>query len=163
MKKARRVPTVWGPEDFAECIGLGLRMSSIAIEEVEEVDDYPATRFDQGEYWITAAGFEIEIEDMETTHIMNTIKLMYRKPLTVQNLIIKDLEANGVQVAWNPSPFRPQRNLLAEGIQNATSMTIAQTREYLQGCKLFQAFFVELARRGVNVQVFLENIQEEEK
>ena len=65
------------------------------------------TRFD-GQLWIGAFGVTLEVKEMETGHLLNTIKMLLQKPARVQalveyvkgttlfNTMLAELEARGV-------------------------------------------------------------------
>ena len=40
------------------------------------------TRFD-GKLWIGAFGLALEVKDMETAHLLNTVKMLVQKPARV--------------------------------------------------------------------------------
>lgn len=41
------------------------------------------TRFD-GKLWIGAFGLALEVKDMETAHLLNTVKMLVQKPARVR-------------------------------------------------------------------------------
>ena len=49
------------------------------------------TRFD-GKLWIGAFGLAIEVKDMETAHLLNTVKMLVQKPARVQAMLVNDIE-----------------------------------------------------------------------
>ena len=52
------------------------------------------TRFD-GKLWIGAFGLALEVKDMETARLLNTVKMLVQKPARVQAMM-DELEARGV-------------------------------------------------------------------
>lgn len=61
------------------------------------------TRFD-GKLWIGAFGLAIEVKDMETAHLLNTVKMLVQKPARVQAMLVNDIEDATFeeQEAWTP-------------------------------------------------------------
>lgn len=49
------------------------------------------TRFD-GKLWIGAFGLALEVKDMETAHLLNTVKMLVQKPARVQAMLVTDIE-----------------------------------------------------------------------
>ena len=62
------------------------------------------TRFD-GKLWIGAFGLAIEVKDMETAHLLNTVKMLVQKPARVQAMLVNDIEDATFeeQEAWTPT------------------------------------------------------------
>lgn len=52
------------------------------------------TRFDETKYWITAGGEAIRLCDMETSHLLNTVKMLLQKPTRTQAMLVIDIERN---------------------------------------------------------------------
>lgn len=105
------------------------------------------TRFDETKYWITAGGEAIRLCDMETSHLLNTIKMLLQKPTRTQAMLIVDIERNAVSsTVWEPHPQDP----CALSIHNVTSLTAEELVDYAKGTPLFAALISELESRGVN-------------
>ncbi len=73
------------------------------------------TRFDETKYWITAGGEAIRLCDMETSHLLNTVKMLLQKPTRTQAMLVIDIERNsrrcrcvGTQPAGSPYSFNSQ-------------------------------------------------------
>lgn len=49
------------------------------------------TRFD-GQLWIGAFGVTLEVKEMETGHLLNTVKMLLQKPARVQAMLMADIE-----------------------------------------------------------------------
>lgn len=49
------------------------------------------TRFD-GQLWIGAFGVTLEVKEMETGHLLNTVKMLLQKPARVQAMLVADIE-----------------------------------------------------------------------
>ena len=62
------------------------------------------TRFDETKYWITAGGEAIRLCDMETSHLLNTVKMLLQKPTRTQAMLVIDIERNSRDAAvWYPT------------------------------------------------------------
>lgn len=120
------------------------------------------TRFDNDETWITENN-DYDIEDMETTHILNTIRLFILKPNSVIGMLIKDVEENEIEensTVWQKT-FLRKRNVKKESINNITSMTDEEVKEYVMNSPLVNAMKIELEKRGVNVENIILKIKNE--
>lgn len=117
------------------------------------------TRFDETERWVTGYGEIKDIEDMDTDHIINTLKMFMNKPLFVQSMIIKDIECKAKMI-WNSSK---DDSALTNSLNNITSMTLDQTRDYVIATPLCLSMRDELVKRGVNTNQLLKNIIESAK
>ena len=107
------------------------------------------TRFDESKYWITAGGEVIRLSDMETSHLLNTVKMLLQKPTRTQAMLVTDIERNSRAAAvWVPNPQDPR----ALSIHNVTSLTAEELVEYVKGTPLFAALLSELETRGVNTE-----------
>lgn len=116
------------------------------------------TRFDETEYWVTSSGEYVQIDDMETSHIINTMKMLVNKPMLTQTMLIRDIERTAKNT-WTPS----KNDALKESLNNITSMSLEQTKEYIAETPLVRAFMTELKNRGINVITLLENMLEDAK
>lgn len=120
------------------------------------------TRFDNDETWITENN-DYDIEDMETAHILNTIRLFVLKPNSVIGMLIKDVEENNIEentTVWSKT-FLRKRNIKKESINNITSMTDDEVKEYVMSSPLVNAMKIELEKRGVNVENIILKIKNE--
>lgn len=50
------------------------------------------TRFD-GRLWIGALGVTFKVKEMETRHLLNTVKMLLQKPARVQTMLVADIES----------------------------------------------------------------------
>jgi len=115
------------------------------------------TRFDESKVWVTGMGEVIQITDMETTHLMNTIRMFAQKPYVSMGIIVKDIERNsiccGIGEAWTPTT-KVGGNVKKQSISNITSMSEAEIISYTLDSPLGQAMLIELESRGVNIENF---------
>lgn len=117
------------------------------------------TRFDETKIWVTGMGEVIEIANMETTHLMNTVRMFAQKPYISMGIIVKDIERNavccGVGKAWSPTS-KIEIDVKKQSISNITSMSEQEIVTYTLNSPLGQAMLLELQSRGVNIQNFTE-------
>ena len=66
------------------------------------------TRFDESKYWITAGGEVIRLSDMETSHLLNTVKMLLQKPTRTQAMLVTDIERNSRASAGSPCAINSQ-------------------------------------------------------
>lgn len=112
------------------------------------------TRFDCPQNWIKGNGEVIPIKDMETSHLINTVRMFVRKPFMVCSMIIEDIENktySPVATAWNPNGSEEQ-NIKNESIFNVTSLTEQELTAYALQSALGCAMVNELSSRGVNTE-----------
>ena len=121
------------------------------------------TRFDETKRWITGMGEIIEINNMETTHLMNTIRMFVQKPYISMGIIVKDIERNKaysqINRAWSPD-VQSEYDVTKASISNITSMDEGEIIEYTLNSPLGQAMLTELAVRGVNIDNFIEMVMD---
>ena len=114
------------------------------------------TRFDETKYWVTGMGLVTEIPDMETSHLMNTVRMFVVKPHTTMGMLISDVErnpvCNGANEPWTPNIRGNVQDVRRQSISNITSMTEKELIEYTLNSPLCQAMLAELENRGVNVE-----------
>lgn len=112
------------------------------------------TRFD-GTLWITARGLALAPAEMETDHLLNTLNMLMQKPVLVVNMLIRDIEScsDNISVPWIKERAA---GLKRQSIQNVTSMSVDDVREYAYNSPLVQAICNELEARGVNVSNYLD-------
>lgn len=110
------------------------------------------TRFDNTKHWITSRGELIPIADMETSHLLNTVKMLIQKPTRTQAMLVIDIERAECPLVWCPD-YTDNR---AKSIYNATSLTADELVEYVKGTPLFNAMLTELEHRGVNTKNTIE-------
>ena len=112
------------------------------------------TRFDIPNVWITAAGEVISVQNMETPHLLNTVKMLIQKPSRVLSMLMVDIEnATFADPVWTIKKAHRK-----ESLKNVTSLSADELVEYVQDTPLFRSMVAELQARGVNtdhvVQLF---------
>ncbi|MBQ8511350.1 MAG: hypothetical protein IJ497_01940 [Clostridia bacterium] len=107
------------------------------------------TRFDNTEHWIKSNGEAVEIVSMETTHILNTIRMLVCKPSTILAMLIDDIEHSIKNCTW--SAYGDPADLAKESLNNVTSLSEEAFLQYIVDTPLFLALTEELEQRGVNV------------
>lgn len=115
------------------------------------------TRFD-GNVWITGCGEVMKIQDMETDHILNCLKMLIQKPDRTAAMLIHDIEN-----APETCPFDPWGDgmtIQKQSIYNITSMTKEDLVNYAMNSKLGSSMTEELKNRGVNIKNYIEVISE---
>lgn len=119
------------------------------------------TRFDESKVWVTGMGEVVEIREMETTHLMNTIRMFVQKPYISMGIIIKDIERNmvccAIGQAWQPV-IKSTHDVKRESISNVTSMSEQEIIDYTLDSPLGKAMLEELESRGVNIENFLDMV-----
>ena len=107
------------------------------------------TRFDNYGVWITACGEIKKVSDMDTTHILNTMRMLIQKPSRTVGMLIHAVENSecGTFSAWEPN-FKVT---VERSIHNITSMTADELKAYVKRTPLFQSMFSECVKRGVNM------------
>lgn len=116
------------------------------------------TRFDNTVMWVTSDGSETNIRDMETTHLLNTVKMFIQKPYRIVSILIKDVERysqHHYPEVWTPT-HQGASSVVTQSIGTITSMSKEQLVDYALGSPLCAAMIEELTRRGVNVSNVLE-------
>lgn len=113
------------------------------------------TRFD-GKLWIGAFGLALEVKDMETAHLLNTVKMLVQKPARVQAMLVTDIDAATVneQEPWTPAGS--EGDLRKKSLHNVTSLTSEELVQYVTGTTLFKTMMDELEARGVNTENIME-------
>lgn len=111
------------------------------------------TRFDS-KVWMTGLGEVIPVEQMETDHLLNTLKMLVQKPNRTINMIIRDIET--APDTCPSSPFgNGQQDIKHQSIRNVTSMTPTQLIEFALNSPLGLAMKKELTDRGVDVENYI--------
>lgn len=112
------------------------------------------TRFDVYGQWISAYGEVLNVSEMETTHILNVLRMLIQKPSRTLSMLITDIEANsqsGPLTVWVPDRER----IVSESISNVTSLSTDELKEFAKQSTLFRSMCDELCKRGVNVSNML--------
>lgn len=111
-------------------------------------------RFDNPTAWTTADGRVIPVKDMETAHLLNTLRMFARKPHLVMSMIVADIDESAEQAHYD-GPWVPihgeARDTRRESMRAATSMSAEQLTQYAMESALGCAMRNELVARGVNV------------
>lgn len=115
------------------------------------------TRFD-GTVWIGAGGTAFLPAEMDTDHLLNTLKMLKNRPAVVVTMVVRDIESNP-----DCCPFDPFGNchgdVVKQSLFNITSMTPEQVSVYALNSTLGTAMKAELISRGVNVENYLSMIE----
>lgn len=115
------------------------------------------TRFD-GTVWVGAGGTAFLPAEMDTDHLLNTLKMLKNRPAVVVTMVVRDIES-----APDCCPFSPFGNshadVVKESLFNITSMTPEQVSTYALNSTLGTAMKAELISRGVNVENYLSMIE----
>lgn len=108
------------------------------------------TRFD-GKIWVMAYGVAIEVKEMETAHLLNTVKMLVQKPARVQAMLVDDIERATFadHTVWTPTGEGDTRKL---SLRNVTSLSADELTTYVTGTPLFKAMLEELETRGINTE-----------
>ena len=108
------------------------------------------TRFD-GKIWVMAYGVAIEVKEMETAHLLNTVKMLVQKPARVQAMLVDDIERATFAdpTVWTPTGEGDTRKL---SLRNVTSLSADELTSYVTGTPLFKAMLEELETRGINTE-----------
>lgn len=108
------------------------------------------TRFD-GKIWVMAYGAAIEVKEMETAHLLNTVKMLVQKPARVQAMLVDDIERATFAdpTVWTPTGEGDTRKL---SLRNVTSLSADELTTYVTGTPLFKAMLEELETRGINTE-----------
>ena len=108
------------------------------------------TRFDE-KIWVMAYGVAIEVKEMETAHLLNTVKMLVQKPARVQAMLVDDIERATFAdpTVWTPTGEGDTRKL---SLRNVTSLSADELTTYVTGTPLFKAMLEELETRGINTE-----------
>lgn len=108
------------------------------------------TRLD-GKIWVMAYGVAIEVKEMETAHLLNTVKMLVQKPARVQAMLVDDIERATFAdpTVWTPTGEGDTRKL---SLRNVTSLSADELTTYVTGTPLFKAMLEELETRGINTE-----------
>lgn len=115
------------------------------------------TRFDMYGQWISSYSEVRNVSDMDTDHILNTMRMLIQKPSRTISMLIRDIENSevGTFSVWEPN----LKATLKQSIHNVTSMSIDEVKAYVKKTPLFQSMCDELGKRGVNVTNILSIIE----
>lgn len=113
------------------------------------------TRFDSAEIWRTNNDTMVSIKELETSHLMNIVRMLLRRPETVQTMLVCDIERQSRNV-WKANNIVDEDAI--ESIHNATSMTPREVVQWVQDTPLFNTIVFTLEGRGVNTSVLIGSV-----
>lgn len=113
------------------------------------------TRFDSAEIWRTNNDTMVSIKELETSHLMNIVRILLRRPETVQTMLVCDIERQSRNV-WKANNIVDEDAI--ESIHNATSMTPREVVQWVQDTPLFNTIVFTLEGRGVNTSVLIGSV-----
>lgn len=113
------------------------------------------TRFDSAEVWRTNNDTMVSIKELETSHLMNIVRMLLRRPETVQTMLVCDIEWQSRNV-WKANNIVDEDAI--ESIHNATSMTPREVVQWVQDTPLFNTIVFTLEGRGVNTSVLIGSV-----
>lgn len=119
------------------------------------------TRFD-GSVWIGAGGMVFAPVEMETDHLLNTVKMLKNRPAVIISMVIRDVEASPDYTPFSPFGADSHAELVKKSLFNLTSMTPEEVSAYALNSPLGTAMKNELIRRGVNIENFLNMVESPE-
>ncbi len=104
------------------------------------------TRFDYEGVWITSFG-ALPIADMDTAHLLNTVKMLVQKPTRTLSMLISDIENETFsETVWTVDRAGSKK----QSLRNVTSLSDTELTEYAINSPLFKSMIDELKCRGVN-------------
>ena len=107
------------------------------------------TRFDYSGVWITGVGEAVPVGNMETPHLLNTVRMLVQKPARTLSILVADIEhATFSDTVWTPFNADDRK----QSLKNVTSLSDAELVEYVQSTPLFKSMIEELQERGVNTK-----------
>lgn len=104
------------------------------------------TRFNETEFWKGSGNKKYKIPEMETSHLLNTLKMFDEKPFRTVRMLVDDIENSIVFTYGNNASEKKQ------SITNATSMTEQELKCFALDSPVATAMKDELVNRGVNVE-----------
>lgn len=105
------------------------------------------TRFDCEGVWITGFGQVLSVSEMETAHLLNTVRMLIQKPARTLSMLISDIEsASFSETVWTAHNVVDKK----QSLQNVTSLSDTELTEYAVNSPLFKSMIEELKSRGVN-------------
>jgi len=111
------------------------------------------TRFD-GTVWVTGFGVAFDIKEMETSHLLNTVKMLVQKPARVVAMLVSDIEKASFETnVWTTGKVEDSRK---QSLRNVTGLSGEELVKYVVGTPLFTAMLEELDARGVNTENIME-------
>lgn len=87
--------------------------------------------------------------NMETPHLLNTVRMLVQKPARTLSILVADIEhATFSDTVWTPFNADDRK----QSLKNVTSLSDAELVEYVQSTPLFKSMIEELQERGVNTK-----------
>lgn len=105
------------------------------------------TRFDNPEVWETKSE-SYEISSMETSHMINLIRLFRRKPSVILNILLESIEDSSFSFS--------KKGKKKKAIEEVTSLSSEELIAIAMDSPLVCAMWDELTKRGVNVENVLD-------
>lgn len=85
------------------------------------------TRFDYSGVWITGVGEAVPVGNMETPHLLNTVRMLVQKPARTLSILVADIEhATFSDTVWTPFNADDRK----QSLKNVTSLSDAELVEY---------------------------------
>ena len=109
----------------------------------------------ENQIWRTNNDTTVSIKELETSHLMNIVRMLLRRPETVQTMLVCDIERQSRNV-WKANNIVDEDAV--ESIHNATSMTPREVIQWVQGTPLFTTIVFTLEGRGVNTSVLIGSV-----
>lgn len=119
------------------------------------------TRFD-GSVWIGAGGMAFAPAEMETDHLLNTVKMLKNRPAVIISMVVRDVEASPDYTPFTPFGADSHAELVKKSLFNLTSMTPEEVSAYALNSPLGTTMKNELIKRGVNIENFLNMVESPE-
>lgn len=105
------------------------------------------TRFDCEGVWIIGFGQVLSVSEMETAHLLNTVRMLVQKPARTLSMLISDIEsASFSETVWTAHNAVDKK----QSLRNVTSLSDTELTEYAVNSPMFKSMIEELKSRGVN-------------
>ena len=100
--------------------------------------------------------------EMETDHLLNTVKMLKNRPAVIISMVVRDVEASPDYTPFTPFGADSHTELVKKSLFNLTSMTPEEVSAYALNSPLGITMKNELIKRGVNVENFLNMVKSPE-
>ena len=100
--------------------------------------------------------------EMETDHLLNTVKMLKNRPAVIISMVVRDVEASPDCTPFTPFGADSHTELVKKSLFNLTSMTPEEVSAYALNSPLGTTMKNELIKRGVNVENFLNMVESPE-
>ena len=85
------------------------------------------TRFDYSGVWITGVGEAVPVGNMETPHLLNTVRMLVQKPARTLSILVADIEhATFSDTVWTPFNADDRK----QSLKHVPSLSDAELVEY---------------------------------